>query len=55
MIVPDAAIAGVSSPRLCMGRVCPGLMLPFYWWLLYWNIYSVFVLSFGKLYAQLEV
>ena len=30
LIVPDAATAGGSSPRLCVDRVCPGLMLPLY-------------------------
>ena len=41
LIVPEAAIAGRSSPNLCVYRVCPGLMLPLYLWLLYWNTHSV--------------
>ena len=31
LVVPDEATAGSSSLRLCMDRVYPGLMLPFYW------------------------
>ena len=53
--MPDAATAGGSSPRLCVDRVCPGLMLSFYWWLLCWNTHSVCGLFFGKLHTQLEV
>ena len=53
--MPDAATAGGSSPRLCVDRACPGLMLSFCWWLLFWNTYSVCGLFFGKLHAQLEV
>ena len=55
LIVPETATAGGSSPRLCVDRACPGLMLPFYWWLLYWNTHSVCGLFFDKLHAQLEV
>ena len=54
-MLPDATAAGGYSPRLCVNRVCPGLVLPFYWWLLYWNTYSVCGLFFGKWHAQLEV
>ena len=56
LIVPDAATAGGSSPKLCADRVCPGLMLPFHWWLLYRNAHSIYSLLFGELHAQwLEV
>ena len=30
LIVPDAATAGGSSTRLCVDRICPGLILPLY-------------------------
>ena len=30
LIAPDAATAGGSSPRLCVDRACPRLMLQFY-------------------------
>ena len=30
LVAPDAATAGGLSPRLCVDRACPGLMIPFY-------------------------
>ena len=54
-VVPGAATAGGSSPRLCVDRACPGLMLPFHGWPLYWNTHSLCAVGFGKLHAQLEV
>ena len=35
-----AATAAGSSPRLCVDKECPPLMLPLYWWLLY--AYTIF-------------
>ena len=38
-----------------MDRVCPVLILPFYWWLMHWNTHSVSGMYFDKLHAQLKV
>ena len=56
LIAPDAATAGGSSPRLCVDRACPGLILPFHRGGYCAGIHiSHVVWVFGKLHAQLEV
>ena len=56
LIAPDAATAGGSSPRLCVDRACPGLILPFYRGGYRAGIHILYVVwVFGKLHAQLEV
>ena len=53
--MPDTATAYGSYPTLCVERVCPGSMPPFYWWLLYWITHSLCGLLFGEMHAELEV
>ena len=56
LIAPDTATAGSSSPRLCVNRACPGLILPFYRCGYCAGIHIPYVIwVFGKLHAQLEV
>ena len=56
LVAPDAATAGGSSPRLCMDRACPGLILPFHRGGYFAGIHIPYVVwVFGKLHAQWEV
>ena len=56
LIAPDAAPAGGSSPRLCVDRACPGLILPFFRGGYCAGIHTPYVVwIFGKSRAQLEV
>ena len=56
LIAPDAATAGGSSPRWCVDRAYPGLMLPSHRGGYCTGIHMPCVVPvFGKLHAQLKV
>ena len=54
LIAPDEATAGDSSPRLCVDRAWPGLLLPFQRGG-YCNTHSLCGVGFGNLHPHLEV
>ena len=56
LIAPDTATAGGSSPKICVDRACPGLILRFYRGGYCAGIHNPHVVwVFGKLHAQLGV